>query len=180
MKTCIYARTSCHDKVHHRFTIAHQEEEARALAAKHGLTIAYEYVFTDIDYSGDVLPSCWIYSDEQEGRPALASLITAVENNQIKRIIVRKMERLGSTSEVLIGLLELFTKHNVYIVATPETISLDEDPSEAFAVSILGPRIQYDTDSERERKATLKNKKADEIFRLQSKIARLESEIAEL
>jgi DNA invertase Pin-like site-specific DNA recombinase len=177
---CIYARTSSYDKGHQRFTIAHQEEETRVLAAKHGLTVAYEHVFTDIDYSGDILPSCWRYSDDQRGRPALASLITAVKNNQIKYIIVRKMERLGSTSEVLLGLLNLFTEHDVYIVATPETISLDDDPSEAFAVSILGPRIKYDTDSERKRKTALKKKKADEIFRLQSKIARLESEIAEL
>jgi len=180
MRACIYSRTSSYDKGHLRFTIAHQEESARALAAKHGLTVAYEHVFTDIDYSGDILPSCWIYSDEQKGRPALASLITAVKNNQIKYIIVRKMERLGSTSEVLIGLLNLFTEHDVYVVATPETISLNDDPSEAYAVSILRPRIKYDTDNERDRKATLKKKKADEISRLQSKIARLESEIAEL
>lgn len=180
MKSCIYARSSRHDKGHHRFTIAKQEEDARTLASKHGLTVAYEHVFTDIDYSGDTPPSCWVYSDEQEGRPALASLIAAVENDQIKRIIVRKMERLGSTSEVLMGLLNLFTEHNVYIVATPETISLDDDPSEAFAVSILRPRIQYDTDSEHDRKVTLKKKKIEEISRLQSKITRLESEISEL
>lgn len=180
MKSCIYARTSRHDKGHHRFTIERQEEDARTLAAKHGLTVAYEHVFTDIDYSGDIPPSCWMFSDEQEGRPALASLITAVEQDQVKRIIVRKMERLGSTSEVLIGLLELFTEHNVYIVATPETVSLDEDPSEAFAVSILKPRIQYDTDTERKRKTTLKKKKIEEISRLQTKISRLEAEISEL
>ncbi len=180
MNACIYARTSRHDKGHHRFTIKRQEDDARALAAKHGLTVTYEHLFTDIDFGGDVPPSCWIYSDEQIGRPALASLIAAIENDQIKRVIVRKMERLGSTSEVLIGLLELFIQHDVYIVATPEAVSLDDDPSEAFAVSILRPRIQYDTDTERKRKTTLKKKKIEEISRLQSKIERLESEISEL
>ena len=180
MKACIYARTSRHDKGHHRFTIERQEEDARKLAAKHGLTVAYEHIFTDIDYNGDSMPSCWIYSDEQEGRPALSSLITAVEDDKIKRVIVRKMDRLGSASEVLMGLLELFTEHDVYIVATPESVSLAEDPTEAYAVSILRPRIQYDTDSEQERKAALKQKKVEEISRLKAKISRLEAEISEL
>jgi len=45
---------------------------------------------------------------------------------------------------------------------------------------VLQPCIQYDTDDERQRKARLKQKKIEEIDRLKSKIARLESEISEL
>lgn len=180
MNACIYARTSRFDKGHQRFTIKRQEEAARALASKHGLRVAYEHLFTDIDFTGDTPPSCWVYSDEQAGRPALAALINAVENDQVKHVIVRKMERLGSTSEILTGLLQLFTEYDVYIIATPESVSLDDDPSEAFAVSILGPRIKYDTDSELERKAILKKKKVERITRLKSQIARLEAEIADL
>lgn len=180
MKACIYARTSRHDKGHHKFSIARQEEDARALAAKHGLTVAYEHVFTDVDYPGDIPPTCWAYSGTQEGRPALAAMVAAIEDGRIQRIIVRKMERLGASSEVLMALLDLLTQHNVYIIATPERISLEDDPTEAFAVSILKPRIQYDTEVERERKAILKRKKIEEIERLNTKIARLESEIADL
>jgi DNA invertase Pin-like site-specific DNA recombinase len=180
MKACIYARTSRHDKGHHKFSVERQEEAARALAAKHGLTVSFEHVFTDSDYAGEDPPSCWAYSEGQEGRPALAALITAVEKGLVERVIVRKMDRLGTTSEVLTGLLELFTQHNVCIVATPEPASLEEDPTEAFAVSILSPCIQYDTDDERRRKLQLKLKKVEEINRLKFKIARLESEIVEL
>ncbi|MBT3194202.1 MAG: recombinase family protein [Verrucomicrobia bacterium] len=180
MKACIYARTSRHDKGHHKFSIERQEEAARAIAAKHGLTVAYEHVFTDTDYAGEVPPTCWAYTDDQDGRPALSALIEAVEEERIERVIVRKMDRLGTTSEVLNGLLELFAAHNVFIVATPEATSLQEDPTEAFAVSVLHPRIQYDTDDERRRKAQLKQKKVEEISRLKLKIDRLESEIAEL
>ena len=154
--------------------------DARGLAAKHGLTVAYEHVFTDVDYEGDILPSCWLFADDQVGRPALSALVSAVEEGLIQRVIVRKMERLGTTSEVLMGLLALFGAHGVHIIATPERVSLDEDPTEAFAVSLLDPCIQYDTDDERQRKARLKQKKIDEIDRLKSKIARLESEISEL
>lgn len=180
MKACIYARSSSHDKGHHGFSIARQEEDARLLAAKHGLTVSYEHVFTDTDHTGEMPPDCWAFSEDQEGRAALSALITEVEAGAIKRVIVRKMDRLGTTSEVLIGLLELFTLHDVYVVATPESASLQEDPTEAFAVSVLQPRIQYDTDEELQRKAKLKQKKLEEIERLNVKIHRLELEISEL
>jgi DNA invertase Pin-like site-specific DNA recombinase len=180
MKACIYARTSRHDKGHHRFTIERQVEEARALAAKHGLTVAYEHVFTDVDYEGDTLPSSWLFADDQVGRPALSALVAAVEDGLVKRVIVRKMERLGTASDVLTGLLNLFTQQTVHIIATPEPVSLDDDPTEAFAVSLLTPCIQYDTDDERQRKLHLKQKKIDEIDRLKLKIARLEAEISEM
>ncbi len=180
MKACIYARTSRHDKGHHRFSIERQVEDARALAAKHGLTVADKHIFTDVDYEGDAPPSCWLFADDEPARPALASLITAVEEGVVQRVIVRKMERLGTTSEILMGLLGLFKERDVHIIATPERVSLDEDPTEAFAVSVLQPCIQYDTDDERQRKARLKQKKIEEIDRLKSKIARLESEISEL
>lgn len=180
MKGCIYARTSRHDKGHHRFSIERQVEDARALASKHGLTVAHEHVFTDVDYEGDAPPSCWLFDDDQTGRPALAALIAAVDQGLVQRVIVRKMERLGTTSDILMGLLELFKDRDIHIVATPERISLDEDPTEAFAVSLLQPCIQYDTDDERLRKTRLKQKKIEEIDRLKSKIARLESEISDL
>ncbi len=57
---------------------------------------------------------------------------------------------------------------------------MSEDPTEAFAISVLRPRIQYDTDDERALKTQQKQKKVEEINRLKFKIARLEAEIAEL
>ena len=181
MKAAIYIRTWKHDKGHHAFSLQRQEEQARELATKHGLTIDYEHVFSDIDYSGDAPPSCWAFEDdERQLRPALAALISAVEDGTIKRVIVRKMERFGTSADTLNGLAALFKQHGVLIVATPETVSFNDDPTEAFAVSILNPCIRYDTDEEMERKQRLKAKKVEEILRLQDKIARLESEIAEL
>jgi len=181
MKAAIYIRTWRHDKGHHTFSLQRQEEQARELAGKHGLTIADAHVFSDIDYPGDAPPACWVFeNDERQTRPALAALVSAVENGSVKRVIVRKMERLGTSADTLTGLAELFRQHGVLIVATPETVSFNEDPTEAFAISILTPCIRYDTDEERERKLRLKAKKIEEIQRLHDKICRLESEIAEL
>ncbi len=180
MKAAIYMRTWCHDKGHHAYSLQRQERDARSLAAKHGLTIADEHVFSDIDHPGDAPPACWVRDDDQACRPALAALIHAVEEGLIKRVIVRKMERLSSAADTLTGLQELFKRHQVLIIATPENVSFDSDPTEAFAISILAPCIRYDTDEDCERKVRLKAKKIEEIQRLQDKIHRMETEIAEL
>lgn len=181
MKAAIYIRTWKHDKGHHAFSLRSQEQQGRELAAKHGMTISNAHIFSDIDYPGDVPPSCWVFEDdERDTRPALAALIHAIESDAIKRVIVRKMERFGTAADTLNGLAELFRQHDVLIIATPETVSFSDDPTEAFAVSMLKPYIRYDTDEERERKKVLKAKKVEEIQRLQDKIARLEAEIAEL
>lgn len=181
MKAAIYMRTWRHDKGHHAYSLRHQEFQARELASKHGLTIAYEHVFSDIDYPGDVPPSCWASEDDlRQTRPALSALIHAVEEGRVKNVIVRKMERLSTAADTLSGLCALFMRCGVRIVATPENVSFGEDPTETFAISILRPCIRYDTDEERERKVRLKVKNIEEILRLQEKIARLEAEVAEL
>lgn len=181
MKAAIYIRTWRHDKGHHALSLKRQEEQARELAAKHGLTLAYEHEFSDLDHPGDAPPSCWVFEDDpRPTRPALAALISAVESGAVKRVIVHRMERLGSAADVLIGLCELFKRHDVLIIATPENVSFSEDPAEAFAISMLRDCIRYDTDDERERKLREKTKKIEEIQRLQDKIARLEAEIVEL
>jgi len=137
--------------------------------------------FSDIDYPGDAPPACWVSEDDsRQTRPALSALVQAVEEGLVKHVIVRKMERFGTAADTLNGLCTLFTRGGVLIVATPENVSFSEDPAEAFAISILRPCIRYDTDEERERKVRLKARNIEEIQRLQEKIARLETEIAEL
>lgn len=181
MKAAIYMRTWRHDKGHHAYSLRHQETQARDLASKHGLTVAYEHVFSDIDYPGDAPPACWVFEgDPRQTRPALSALVHAVEEGTVKRVIVRKMERLGTAADTLAGLRDLFARCGVLIVATPENVSSGDDPAEAFAISILRPCIRYDTDEERERKLRQKARNIEEIQRLQDKIARLECEIADL
>ena len=181
MQAAIYIRTSRQDKAHQAYTVQKQERHTRDLAFKHGLTVTFDHIFSDMDYTGDTPPACWVPSDHAGiTRPALTALIHAIEQEQVQFVIVRKMDRLGTASDVLTNLLECFRYHHVSIVATPETGSMADDPSEAFAISILSPCIRYDTDAERERKSRLRMRKCEEIERLKDKIARLEAEIAEL
>ncbi len=178
MKACIYARSSRREKSHRAVSIERQVEDARALAHKHGLTVAYEHVYTDADSEGHEPPSAWAGSPAA-GRAALGALIEAVENGEVNRVIVRRMDRLGTDHGTLSGLLALFESYDVNIIAEPES-DLAENPTEQYAVSVLQSRIQYDTAAERERKAKLRARKVEEIERLRDKIARLEAEVFEL
>ena len=181
MKAAIYMRTSKQDKAHRAYNLQKQEEHTRELAMRHGLRVAYQHVFCDLDYPGDTPPGCWTqYDYEGETRPALSAMIQAIEEDDIRYIIVRRMDRLATSSEILTNLLHFFSEHGVQILATPETGDATHDPAEAFAISILAPVISYDTEEERERKSKLRARKVEEIERLKDKIIRLESEIKEL
>ncbi len=158
--------------------MAHQTEETRALAHKHGLTVAYEHVFTDVDYEGHLPPVCWA-ADGEPGRPALAAMITAIEAGEVGRVIVHSIDRLGTDYQTLQALHELFRAHRIRIIFEPDRAMAD-NPTEAFAASILKPVIQYDTEVEEARKAKLRGRKLEELERLRQKIARLEAEVAEL
>ena len=181
MKAAIYIRTSKQDKAHRAYSLQKQEEHTRELATRHGLRVAYEHVFCDLDYAGDAPPGCWARFDEHEPtRPALSALIHAIEEDDIRYVIVRRMDRLGTTSEILTNLLHFFSQQQVQILATPESDAIADDPSESFAISILAPVLRYDTEEEQERKAKIRARKVEEIGRLKDKLARLEAEIKEL
>jgi len=181
MKAAIYIRTSKQDKAHQAYNLSKQEAHTRDLALRHGLQVAFEHVFCDLDYAGDIPPGCWTAFDyDGPIRPALTALIQAIEQQDIRYVIVRRMDRLGMSSEILTNLLHCFTPQGVQILATPENCDLANDPSEAFAISILAPLICYDTGEERERKNKIKSRKIEEIGRLKDKISRLEAEIREL
>ncbi len=179
MKACIYARTCRSDKSHKRMALDNQVELCRRLAREHNLTVEHRHVFTDIDLDGALPPTCWAREDEP-ARPALAALVAAVENGEVSRIIVSRVERLATSSEVLNGLLGLCEHFDVNVVASPDQTVESDDPAEQFAASLFLSRLQFDTEAQREAKNQLRAKKREEIHRLQQKIARLEDEIAEL
>jgi DNA invertase Pin-like site-specific DNA recombinase len=179
MNACIYARTSGADESHNRTGIERQVEDARAVAHSQNLRVAYKHVYTDIDYDGHLPPTQWTHGDD-ETRPALSAMISAIEQGSIERVIVRQAERLGTTSETLMAILELCREYGVRIVPTRESISYQDEPNEAFATSILKPVMIFDSAEEQVRKARKRQTKIEELERLRAKVARLETEIAEL
>lgn len=179
MNACIYARTSRTERGPNTTSIPNQIDYCMALAQRHGLTVHDGHIFTDTEAPGSLPPSCWAEAGEN-GRPALAALVEAIQRKDVSRVIVRRLEKLGTSSEVLSELLGLFTHFDVRIIAEPKSLASEDDPRATFAASFLRPCIQYHTEEEDERRAKLKTKKLEEMDRLRAKIGRLESEIAEL
>ena len=180
MRAAIYARAYHRDKSHNRTEIARQVEQCRDLARQHNVIVEGRHVFTDRDHGGAWPPTCWSEPDAAEVRPALSALIETIEDGEVSRVLVHRLERLGTSSDLLGLLVELLEARDGYVIVPHDVVSADADPVERFALSVLRPRVIFDTEAERERKAKLKARNLEEIARLQAKIARLETEIAEL
>jgi DNA invertase Pin-like site-specific DNA recombinase len=177
MNACIYARTSRQEKLHTTTKIEKQVAFCMELARSLNLTVQPEHVYTDVELTGDLLPACWA-NDGEPARPALAAMIAAIEEQDIRYVIVRRLEKLGTTSAVLCSLLEFFNDTRVSVVCDRETIRNADEPSAQFAWSILKPRVVSETQAEREQRELERARKREEIERLKDKIARLEAELA--
>jgi DNA invertase Pin-like site-specific DNA recombinase len=179
MPGCIYVRTFRGDSPAKRLAPTKQLERAHALAERHAIQIADHYVFTDGDAPGHLPPTSWAHEDET-GRPALAAMLDAIEAGQIKRVLVARVERLATDSSLLTSLCQFFVQHGVEVVTEANANLLQEDPSEAFALSLMRPCLRLDTHAERVRKQRLRERKLEEINRLRDRLDRLEAEVAEL
>ena len=179
MRACIYARTSTKENRHNVTSIKAQIEYCHELAKRHNLTIEKQHIFTDIEMGGGAVPTCWA-KDDEEARPALSEAISAIEDGEVSKIIIRSLETLGTTSEILSSLLNFLSYHDASIIVSREQLEKNQEPRAVFALSILAPRLQVETESEREERSKLRAKKVAEIGKLQSKITRLEAEVADL
>ncbi|OVE73956.1 hypothetical protein BVX94_02185 [bacterium B17] len=179
MNACIYARTSRIEKGENITSIPNQLDFCKALAQRHNLNVLEFNIYTDVEIQGSFMPSCWA-GDDEEVRPALSAMIEAIEREEVSRVIVRRMEKLGTSSDVLIRLLELFKQYDIKVITETQTNNYDADPRGEFATSILRPVIQFDTEAEEEKKSKIKAKKLEELERLKAKVARLEAEISEM
>jgi DNA invertase Pin-like site-specific DNA recombinase len=180
LRAAIYTRAFHRDKSHNRTEIARQVEQCRELARQHNVIVESRHVFTDRDHDGAWPPTCWSAPEATDVRPALSALIEALQDGLVRRVLVHRLERLGTSSDLLASLLEQLEAADAWIIAPHEVVRPDADPVERFALSVLRPRVIFDTEAEREHKAKIKARNLEEIARLHTKIARLEAEIAEL
>ncbi len=167
------------EKRHTTTKIERQVEDCLDLARRHNLAVDPAHIFTDVEMTGDLPPACWVEADAPS-RPALAALIGAVEEHRLNVILVRRVEKLGTTSAVLSELATFMDQHGVVVMAARETAWDPADATVRFALEVLGPRVQLVTDPLGEAHARLKSRKQDEALRLRAKLARLEAEIADM
>jgi DNA invertase Pin-like site-specific DNA recombinase len=176
MNACIYARTCRREKQHNTVKIEHQVEAARAIALRHNALIEPEHIFMDIERSGALMPTCWT-AEGAESRTALSVMIEALQSGEFSAVIVHQVDALGTSSEVLTALADLFKSCGAQLLASPEQLARTDDPTAAFALSILRPCIRVETEVEQEKLALQKARKLEEIQRLKARLARLESEL---
>lgn len=179
MQACIYARTSRLEKRHTTMKIERQVEFCRELARVQNLTVDPEHIFTDVELTGDLPPSCWV-DEGRPSRPALAALIGAIEEASISVVLVRRVEKLGTTSEVLSDLVDFFTQRQVMVMASRQVAVDPADPTVAFVTNLLGTRLLLVDDDLGDTRERLKARKLEEASRLRAKLARLEAEIADM
>lgn len=179
MKACVYARTSRVEKLHTTTKIEHQVAFCLDLARRENVTVDPEHIFTDIELTGDLPPSNWVEGDTPS-RPALAALLAALEEQGVECVIVRRFEKLGTTSEVLVGLRDCFLEYGVTVLAVREVAEDPADPTTMFALSVLAPCVRFVPNAIPEQRERLKAKKQEEAARLRAKLARLEAEIADM
>lgn len=180
MKACIYARTSTEERGSNITHIERQVEACRQLAAEHDLRVPAELVFTDVQMEGDLPPVMWVFGDGVGGRPALSSMMEAIEREGVTRVVVYRLEKLATSSQVLADLRDYFLDHDVRVVVARDKVEKSDDPRAGFAAKILRPVIQMDSDAEIERRKSIRTKKLEEIDRLRGRIHRLEQDISEL
>ncbi len=177
MKACIYARTAHNDKSHNRTALQTQIDVARAIAHGRNLTVDYAHVFTDTDAAGDSPPTPWKRDENQPARPALTALVEAVEAGAVQWVLVHRLDRLATSSELLIALRDFFLHYRVRIAVSPDQAADSQDPTETFALSILQPCIATDLLADRTRKELQRSRKQGEIDRLKARLLRLETEL---
>ena len=181
MGAAIYVRTCTAEKLHHTTRVENQIAYCRQVAAAHNLTVEEGLIFTDIEEPGEAWPSCWDWGENSPSRAALSALVQAIEAETVDRVLVHRMDVLGTSSEVLQAIADMLLHWKVPIVANPEQLTpAADDVAERFALSLLSRCVQVDSAEERKRRAEIREKKQREIDRLKSKVSRLEAELAEL
>ena len=104
MSAALYARISL-DREGEALGVTRQQEDARALAAKLGLTITEEYVDNDISAS----------TRSTKARPGYAAMIAAVEDGRIRHIVAYSNSRLTRRPRELESLVELHQRTGVQL-----------------------------------------------------------------
>lgn len=178
MPGCIYARTSRIEKAHDTTKIEHQVAFCRELAARRNIHIAPGLIFTDVELTGELLPTCWA-PPENSGRPALSAMIEAIQAGHVKHVLVRRPDVLGTSSAVLAALLECFQFHHVSLIADRDMLP-PGDLTARFAYQMLKPVVLFDSEAENARKEKERQRLQSEIQRLENRIQRMQIELANL
>lgn len=118
----IYVRVSTQEQAKEGYSIAEQEERIRKYCSSFDWKIAK--VFSDPGFSGGNMK-----------RPALQDLISCVENHEIEKVVVYKLDRLSRSQLDTLYLIE-----KVFLANKVDFVSISEnfDTSSPFGKAMIG------------------------------------------
>lgn len=138
MTVALYSRVSTLEQKEKGYSLGAQREQLESYAKAMNFT-DFEH-FTDGGYSGGNL-----------NRPGIQAIISGIENNQIDKVIVIKLDRLSRNQRNTLYLIEdVFDKHDVGFISLQESF----DTTTSFGRAMIGiistfAQLERDTITER-------------------------------
>jgi site-specific DNA recombinase len=90
------------------------------------------------------------YSAKDTNRPALNKLLKMVDEKQITKIMVTKLDRMSRRLLDLLNLIDLFQHQNVSFISTSESFDTDT-PSGRLTLQVLGAVAEFERERIKER-----------------------------
>jgi len=138
----VYARVSREFKGIEKVSVEQQVTDAIAAAKKAGLTVDDRHVLEDHNLSGE-LPPRQFATGHRQFRPALTRLVEAVEQGEVKAIVVRKRDRLFRSTMLALQFYDLLRRHGCRLVATHEALPEADEASGQLTVTILAAMAEF-------------------------------------
>jgi site-specific DNA recombinase len=125
-----YCRVSTREQATEGHSLAAQEARLKALAQAQGSTI--DRLFVDAGCSGKNLK-----------RQAVAELLAAIAEGEIKALYVSKLDRLCRSLEDLLAIVRLCGKHDVALISASESIDTGS-PAGKMMLQMLGAFAEFE------------------------------------
>ncbi len=146
-KVAIYTRVSTTEQAKDGFGLDVQSDQCKAMAFVKGWDVVK--VFRDEGVSG---------VKDETGRPGLASLIQAIEDDEIDAVIVSALDRIGRSTRLVLRFVDAFSSKRVELVSCKESLDTST-PSGKFVLRMFASLAELERDTIVERTTNGRDKR---------------------
>ena len=140
----VYVRTSREFKGVERISDKEQVADATELIQQKKLPGEVRF-YIDLDRSGSLPPLQWREGVKGKYREEFTNLLTAIEQGEIKTLIVRKRDRLARNTVMALRLYELLKRHEVRLLCTHEALpEAGDNGATVFTYTILAAAAEFE------------------------------------
>jgi site-specific DNA recombinase len=134
----IYCRVSTDEQAREGVSLDEQQERLKAYCRAMGWA---EEVMLFVDDG---------YSAKSTDRPQLKRLMTCIENGEISKVMVTKLDRMSRRLLDLLTLIDMFQQHQVAFISISESFDTNT-PSGRLTLQVLGAVAEFERERIRER-----------------------------